>query len=103
MRGYMIINKNKVTEVALSFVVPLRDYDKEDIIANTATELARQLHNEFVTEMAAKDEIELRRIFSWIVRNAIDWPRINRKAHPDEYADSTWRMAEEIARMEVNL
>lgn len=103
MRGYMIINKNKITEVALSFVVPLRDYDKEDVIANTATEITRQLHNEFVTEMAAKDEIELRRIFSWIVRNAIDWPRINRKAHPDEYADSTWRMAEEIARMEVNL
>lgn len=89
----MVINKNKVTEVALSFVVPLRDYDKEDVIANTAAELARQLHNEFVTEMAAKDEIELRRIFSWIVRNAIDWPRINRKAHPDEYADLMYGFA----------
>lgn len=93
MRGYMIINKNKITEVALSFVVPLRDYDKEDVIANTATELARQLHNEFVTEMAAKDEIELRRIFNWIARNTIDWPRLNRKAHPDEYADLMYGFA----------
>ena len=87
MRGYMFINKDKITEVALSFVVPSHDYDREDVIANTATELARQLHNEFVKEMAAKDEVELRRIFSWIARNAIDWRRLNRKANPEEYAD----------------
>lgn len=87
MRGYMFINKDKITEVALSFVVPMQDYDREDVIVNTATELARQLHNEFVKEMAAKDEVELRRIFNWIARNAIDWRRLNRKAHPDEYAD----------------
>ena len=53
--------------------------------------------------MPADEELELRRIFKTIAWNAIDWTRLNRKAHPDEYADSAWRMAEEIAQMEVNL
>lgn len=99
----LVIDKDKFTKVALSFVEPMQDYDKDEVVAHTATELERQFHNEFVEEMQTDDELELRRIFRGIAWNAIDWPRINRKAHPDEYADSTWRMAEEIARMEVNL
>ena len=99
----LVINKDRFTKVALSFVEPMQDYDKDEIVAQTATELERLFHNEFVEEMQADDELELRRIFKVIAWNAIDWTRLNRKAHPDEYADSAWRMAEEIAQMEANL
>lgn len=99
----LVINKDRFTKVALSFVEPMQDYDKEEIVAETAIELARLFHNELVEEMPADEELELRRIFKVIAWNAIDWTRLNRKAHPDEYVDSTWRMAEEIAQMEVNL
>lgn len=99
----LVINKDRFTKVALSFVEPMQDYDKDEIVAQTAIELARLFHNELVEEMPADEELELRRIFKVIARNAIDWTRLNRKAHPDEYADSAWRMAEEIAQMEVNL
>lgn len=99
----LVINKDRFTKVALSFVEPMQDYDKDEIVAQTATELARLFHNELVEEMPADEELELRRIFKTIAWNAIDWTRLNRKAHPDEYADSSWRMAEEIAQMEANL
>lgn len=99
----LVINKDRFTKVALSFVEPMQEYDKDEIVAQTAIELARLFHNELVEEMPADEELELRRIFKVIAWNAIDWARLNRKAHPDEYADSSWRMAEEIARMEVNL
>jgi hypothetical protein len=99
----LVINKDRFTKVALSFVEPMQDYDKDEIVAQTAIELARLFHNELVEEMPADEELELRRIFKVIAWNAIDWTRLNRKAHPDEYADSSWRMAEEVAQMEVNL
>lgn len=99
----LVINKDRFTKVALSFVEPMQDYDKDEIVAQTAIELARLFHNELVEEMPADEELELRRIFKVIAWNAIDWTRLNRKAHPDEYADSSWRMAEEIAQMEANL
>ena len=99
----LVINKDRFTKVALSFVEPMQDYDKNEIVAQTAIELARLFHNELVEEMPADEELELRRICKVIAWNAIDWTRLNRKAHPDEYADSAWRMAEEIAQMEVNL
>ena len=99
----LVINKDRFTKVALSFVEPMQEYDKDEIVAQTAIELARLFHNELVEEMPADEELELRRIFKVIAWNAIDWTRLNRKAHPDEYADSAWRMAEEIAQMEVNL
>lgn len=99
----LVINKDRFTKVALSFVEPMQDYDKDEIVAQTAIELARLFHNELVEEMPADEELELRRIFKVIAWNAIDWTRLNRKAHPDEYADSAWRMAEEIAQMEANL
>lgn len=99
----LVINKDRFTKVALSFVEPMQEYDKDEIVAQTAIELARLFHNELVEEMPADDEYELRRIFKVIAWNAIDWTRLNRKAHPDEYADSAWRMAEEIAQMEANL
>lgn len=99
----LVINKDRFTKVALSFVEPMQEYDKDEIVAQTAIELARLFHNELVEEMPADEELELRRIFKVIAWNAIDWTRLNRKAHPDEYADSSWRMAEEIAQMEVNL
>lgn len=99
----LTINKEKFTTVALGFVEPHADYDKEDVIAATAIELERQFHNEFVEEMPVDDEYDLRRIFKTIARNTIDWTRLNRKARPEEYADSAWRMAEEIAQMEANV
>lgn len=99
----LVINKDRFTKVALSFVEPMQEYDKDEIVAQTAIELARLFHNELVEEMPADEELELRRIFKVIAWNAIDWTRLNRKAHPDEYADSAWRMAEEIAQMEANL
>lgn len=98
----LVINKDRFTKVALSFVEPMQDYDKDEIVAQTAIELARLFHNELVEEMPADEELELRRIFKVIAWNAIDWTRLNRKAHPDEYADSSWRMAEEIAQMRAN-
>lgn len=96
------ISKDRFTTIALGFVEQFQDYDKEEVIAETAIEMARLFHNEFVEEMPVDDEIELRRIFKTIARNAIDWTRLNRKAHPDEYADSAWRMTEEIAQMRAN-
>lgn len=99
----LVLNKRKFTQTALGFVEPMQDYDKDEIVAQTAIEIERQFHNEFVEEMPTDDEYELRRIFKTIARNAIDWTMLNRKARPDEYADSVWRMAEEIAQMEVNL
>lgn len=99
----LVIDKDKFTKVALSFVEPMQDYDKDEVVARTATELERQFHNEFVEEMQTDDELELRRIFRGIAWNAIDWPRLNRKAHPDEYADSVWRMAEDVAQMGASL
>lgn len=98
----LILSKTKFTEVALGFVEPMQDYDKEEVIAETAIELERLFHNEFVEEMPTDDEYDLRRIFKTIARNTIDWPRLNRKAHPDDYADSAWRMVEEIAQREAN-
>lgn len=98
----LVINKDRFTKVALSFVEPMQDYDKDEIVAQTAIELARLFHNELVEEMPADEELELRRIFKVIAWNAIDWTRLNRKAHPDEYADLTWRMAEEIEEMRSN-
>lgn len=98
----LVINKDRFTKVALSFVEPMQEYDKDEIVAQTAIELARLFHNELVEEMPADEELELRRIFKVIAWNAIDWTRLNRKAHPDEYADSSWRMAEEIAQMRAN-
>ena len=98
----LVINKDIFTTTALGFVEPMQDYDKDEVVAETATELERQFHNEFVAEMPTDDEYELRRIFKTIARSAIDWTRLNRKAHPDEYADGAWRMAEEIAQMEAN-
>lgn len=98
----LVINKDRFTQVALKFVEQFQDYDKDEIVAQTATELARLFHNELVEEMPADDEYELRRIFKSICWNAIDWTRLNRKAHPDEYADSAWRMTEEIAQMRAN-
>ena len=98
----LVINKDKFTEVALGFVEPMQDYDKDEIVAQAAIELGRLFHNEFVEEMHVDDELELRRIFKSIAWNAIDWPRLNRKAHPDEYADDAWRMPEEIAQMRAN-
>lgn len=98
----LVINKDRFTKVALSFVEPMQEYDKDEIVAQTAIELARLFHNELVEEMPADEELELRRIFKVIAWNAIDWTRLNRKAHPDEYADSAWRMAEEIAQMRAN-
>lgn len=99
----MQINKEKVMSIALSFVEPGQDYDKEEVIAQTAFELADQLRAEFIREMPVDDLLDLRRIFKGIARNCIDWTRLNRKAHPDEYADGAWRMAEEVAQMEANL
>ena len=99
----LVINKDRFTKIALGFVEQFHDYDKDEIVDQTAIELERQFHNEFVEEMPTDDEYELRRIFKTIARNTIDWTRLNRKAHPDEYADSTWRMAEEIAQMEANV
>lgn len=99
----MQINREKVISVALSFVEAGQDYDKEEVIAQTAVELADQLRAEFIKEMPVDDQLELRRIFKGVARNCIDWTRLNRKAHPDEYADSAWRMAEEIAQMEANI
>ena len=98
----LVIDKDKFTNTALEFVEPMQDYDKEEIIAETAIKLARLLRDEFEAEMPTDDEIELRRIFKGIARNTIDWTRLNRKARPDEYADLTWRMPEEIAEMRSN-
>lgn len=98
----LVINKDRFTQVAISFVEQFQDYDKDEIVEQTAIELARLFHNELVEEMPADEELELRRIFRTIARNAIDWTRLNRKAHPDEYADSAWRMTEEIAQMRAN-
>ena len=49
----LVINKDRFTKVALSFVEPMQDYDKEEIVAETAIELARLFHNELVEEMPA--------------------------------------------------
>jgi hypothetical protein len=46
------------------------------------------MFEEFAPEMSVQDIAELRVIFRRIGRNAIDWRRLNRKAHPQEYADS---------------
>lgn len=98
----LVLNKRKFTQTALGFVEPMQDYDKDEIVDQTAIEIERQFHNEFVEEMPTDDEYELRRIFKTIARNAIDWTMLNRKAHPDEYADGAWRMTEEIAQMRAN-
>lgn len=98
----LVLNKRKFTQTALGFVEPMHDYDKDEIVEQTAIEIERQFHNEFVEEMPTDDEYELRRIFRTIARNAIDWTMLNRKARPDEYADGAWRMAEEIAQMRAN-
>ena len=99
----MQITKDKITIIALSHVEPMKDYDKDEIIAKTAIDLADMFHEEFIKEMQTEDVATLRRIFKRIAGNTIDWIRLNRKAHPDEYADGAWRMTEEIAQMGANL
>jgi hypothetical protein len=99
----MQITKERFTTVALSFVEVEKDYDTEEVIIRTACELADNFYNEFFTLMTVGDIEELRKIFRRIASNCIDWQRLNRKAHPREYADGAWRMAEEIAQMEANL
>ena len=99
----MQITKEKITTIAMSHVEPMKDYDKDEIIAKTAIDLADMFHEEFIKEMQTEDVATLRRIFKRIAGNTIDWIRLNRKAHPDEYADGAWRMTEEIAQMGANL
>lgn len=99
----MQINKDRFTSVALGHVESGKDYDKDEIIGKVAIDLADNFHDEFIKEMLTEDVAQLRRIFRHIAQNTIDWTRLNRKAHPDEYADGAWRMAEERAQMEANL
>jgi hypothetical protein len=84
----MQITKDRFTTTALGFVEPEKEYDYETVISETAFELAGQFFNEFAPEMSVSDIEDLRKIFRRIGRNAIDWSRVNRKAHPREYADS---------------
>ena len=98
----LILNKRKFTEAALKHVEPGKDYDKDEVVARTAIDLVDKFNDEFSNEMATEDLPKLRHIYKSIAYNAIDWTSLNRKARPDEYADGAWRMAEEIAQMEVN-
>jgi hypothetical protein len=91
----MQINKEKIQSVALGFVDKGDVIDREMVITKTSIELASQFHDEFSKEMLPDDLVELRRIFKWVVRLTIDWPRLYRKANPEDYADGAWRMQEE--------
>lgn len=84
----MQITRDKFTTVALGFVEPEQEYDPEQVISETAFELAGQFFNELAPEMSVQDIAEMRTIFRRVARNAIDWSRVNRKVHPREYADS---------------
>lgn len=84
----MIINKDTFTKEAVRIVEPEQDYDAEQVITRAAYEVAGQIFEEFMPAMSVQDITELRVIFKRICRNAIDWSRVNRKAHPREYADS---------------
>lgn len=84
----MQISKRRFTDVALGHVEPMRDYDKDEIIARTAIDLADNFYDEFSANISAEEITKLRQIFRVIAGTAIDWTRLNRKAHPDEYADT---------------
>lgn len=91
----MQINKEKFTTVALGFVEPEKEYDREEVILRTACEITDDFYEEFYKITTVEDIEELRKIFKKIARNCIDWSRLNRKAEPRDYADSQWRWASE--------
>lgn len=84
----MQITKKRFTEIALGFVETGKDYDHEEIVLRTAIELAGIFYDEFYHDMTIGDIEDLRKVFKGIARNVIDWKRLNRKAHPEEWADS---------------
>lgn len=101
----MRIDQKTFTSEALTFIEKGVEYDREDIAAKVACSLAKKLYYELggVKAMSLMDVEHLSRAFYTAAKSLIEWTRCNRKVHPEEYADSVWRMPEERAMMEANL
>lgn len=84
----MIVTKNTFTDEALKFVEFRKDYDKDEVVSRTAAEMANKLHEAIgFGSMSIESISKLREVFRATAPIAIDWRRLNRKAHPEEYAD----------------
>lgn len=85
----MIVTKKTFTDEALKHVEFRKDYDKDEVVSRTAIEMANQLHEAIgFGSMSIESISKLREIFMATAPIAIDWRRLNRKAHPEEYADT---------------
>lgn len=88
----MLINKDRFTTIALGCVEPHREYDKDDVILDVASEMATELHEELGWEsMSLESHEKLKEAFKQAAERSIDWVRVNRKVEPEEYADAYWR------------
>lgn len=84
----MNIRKETFTEIALTFVERGVDYDKDEVIAQTAIEAVNQFHDAIGFGSMSIQAIEkMREAFKETAGIVINWTRLNRKAHPEEYAD----------------
>lgn len=98
----MIISKDRFTTIALSYVKEHQKYDKDDVILDVAAEMATELHEELGWgSMSLLSHEKLKEAFMQAAEKNIDWKRVNRKVEPEEYADTYWRMAEDIAKEEM--
>lgn len=96
----MQISKERFTTIALGIVEVNQEYDRDAVIYEVAAQLAMELHETLGWGCLSMDCHEkLKEAFAQAAEKNIDWPRLNRKVWPDDYADSSWRMAEEIAQM----
>lgn len=90
----MQITKKGMTDEALKFVKPHKDYDRIDIAHDTAALLADNIYMEFGGSkgMSLRVKGMLKEALYEIALENIDWTKLNRKRDPEEYADLAWRM-----------
>ena len=84
----MNIRKETFTEIALTFVKRGEDYDKDEVVAQTAIEAVNQFHDAIgFGKMSIQAIEQMRTAFKEVAGLVIDWTKLNRKVHPEEYAD----------------
>lgn len=93
----MQITKSTFTKEALKFITPGKDYDREFIAIDVASALANQLYDELggIKAMTLIEVDWLKGAFYHIGLSLIDWGKCNRQAHPDDWADTDWRIKDE--------
>lgn len=90
----MQITREMMTSKALGFIKEGESYDRTDVAYDVASDFIHDFENEFGS-VAPNNRDGMKQAIFEKAQSGIDWARVNRKAHPDDYADMMWRWESE--------